>query len=398
MITASDVATTLGRTAINVDDLCEAVTEMMRENSEHTPVATDLLCIFSKLCRAEHDAQAYHDLIQREVWPSRPRTNFFVRAPLDHLVWNFAQLETDEDSEHVYNVFTRACQEGANVARMACGILPACARFLPKTKHMALVCNLLAALLEHSDEVRNMMLDVELLRALAGRMQCYSNVVEVMNVIRQIDTFEDPIQPIVDRCAVLLSKSQVAARLHENEHLREALSFLENYARVQRWRDYLVPHVVVLARNAWPMEMGTFMSSMLTTTSVHLVVSLENTARLRQLLRAAHAYASNSLAWRAVRGQVRKQWPAKYAEYLPQLAQLELVTTRQQRKSTSGAPSLSATCPITLDICIHPVVASDGHTYERDALMRHLSIAGFISPMTKGMLEYHLYENRVMYS
>ena len=53
-------------------------------------------------------------------------------------------------------------------------------------------------------------------------------------------------------------------------------------------------------------------------------------------------------------------------------------------------------CPITLQPCVHPVVASDGHTYERDALLEHLARNGARSPVTREPLEYHLYANRAL--
>ena len=47
------------------------------------------------------------------------------------------------------------------------------------------------------------------------------------------------------------------------------------------------------------------------------------------------------------------------------------------------------TCPITLESCAEPVVASDGHTYERMAIVRHMLAPGqTLSPMTRERLEY----------
>ena len=49
-------------------------------------------------------------------------------------------------------------------------------------------------------------------------------------------------------------------------------------------------------------------------------------------------------------------------------------------------------CPITMSIMRDPVVASDGHTYERDAIMRHLS-TNSLSPITQQPLDYMLFDN-----
>ena len=108
MITASDVATTLGRTAGNMDDLCDAVTEMMRENSEHT-AGPRICCACTQLSCFERDAQAYNNFVQR-----CGRTNLgkvLSSCAAGSIVCNFAQLDTDEGSEHSYVIFTRACRE-----------------------------------------------------------------------------------------------------------------------------------------------------------------------------------------------------------------------------------------------------------------------------------------------
>jgi hypothetical protein len=39
---------------------------------------------------------------------------------------------------------------------------------------------------------------------------------------------------------------------------------------------------------------------------------------------------------------------------------------------------------------VRPVVASDGHVYERDALVHHLVLNGNESPLTREPLEYVL--------
>jgi hypothetical protein len=54
-------------------------------------------------------------------------------------------------------------------------------------------------------------------------------------------------------------------------------------------------------------------------------------------------------------------WPSKMKEVL---------AVRTLRSNSSPPlPCTSYECPITLEPCVDPVVASDGHTYERDALM-----------------------------
>ena len=45
---------------------------------------------------------------------------------------------------------------------------------------------------------------------------------------------------------------------------------------------------------------------------------------------------------------------------------------------------------------MHPMVASDWHTYERDAIVRHMATRGAWSPMTRETLTYDLHENHIL--
>ena len=51
-------------------------------------------------------------------------------------------------------------------------------------------------------------------------------------------------------------------------------------------------------------------------------------------------------------------------------------------------------CPITQDKMADPVVASDGHSYEREAIMKVVGPTGnHVSPLTREPLSSHLYTN-----
>ena len=72
------------------------------------------------------------------------------------------------------------------------------------------------------------------------------------------------------------------------------------------------------------------------------------------------------------RHRVLRLWPQRLA----MLAEVEW---------PEGPPVTSYECPITLMPCVDPVVVSDGHTYERDAILTHL-FRGGTSPMTRAPL------------
>ena len=87
-----------------------------------------------------------------------------------------------------------------------------------------------------------------------------------------------------------------------------------------------------------------------------------------------------------VRASVRALWRA----WPQQVA--DILNAPPQRTQ----PVTTHACPITLEACVYPVVASDGHTYERDALMKHMALHGSVSPMTKETLDFGIYDNRAL--
>lgn len=76
-------------------------------------------------------------------------------------------------------------------------------------------------------------------------------------------------------------------------------------------------------------------------------------------------------------------WPAKLQECynLPPLAK------KSKSARTTRSSSRKMECPITKECMEDPVVASDGHIYERDAILEHLSHSN-VSPMTREILRW----------
>ena len=54
-------------------------------------------------------------------------------------------------------------------------------------------------------------------------------------------------------------------------------------------------------------------------------------------------------------------------------------------------------CPISMDVIVDPVVASDGRTYERSYITKHLQKTSAKSPITNEVLDPKLYFNRFYY-
>lgn len=132
--------------------------------------------------------------------------------------------------------------------------------------------------------------------------------------------------------------------------------------------------------SGWPVVLGPVIAHLLDTSNVSLVVEWYRSGKLNALIQASQTHTT--VEWRAVRGLLRHLVPARVREAL-----------RESRPSRTTP--LNVTCPITLDHVVNPVVISDGHTYERDAIMRHFAASGFVSPLTRQRVAPYVFTNRV---
>ena len=84
---------------------------------------------------------------------------------------------------------------------------------------------------------------------------------------------------------------------------------------------------------------------------------------------------------------LRRHWPAQAAKHAKVAKHAKAPHAEEQPEPACTGDC----CPITLEPFVCAVVASDGRTYERDALMRHMAMNGVVSPLTRAPLEYMLY-------
>lgn len=375
--TAVEVATALGRRVRGVAGFTRSVGDLVY-GAEHAALAIDLLCVAGAL-GATHGGDALCEYVANEIWPSETRSAFFLQAPLDQIVFQFAAGTLGASDARAFDLFQCAAVAGARVDRLACGTVPTLVKLAATTEHVDELCALAEAYARDA-EARPMVLDPDLFRALAPRMRSRAHTPAVVRLVLATDALHDVrvFDAVVERCATLLVVEFV--RVHDLAHepgLRAALDLLERVAVHGAWRARLLSHVTSLARHAWPHDFGPLVAAMLAGTSVELVLRLQAHGKLASLVDVVRR--PRSLAWRAVRASLRRHWPALLAD-----------EDDDASKDREGAPS----CPITLSPCARPVVASDGHVYERDALMRHMSVNGAVSPMTREVLEYHLYDLR----
>lgn len=329
--------------------------------------------------------KAYVQYVRDEVWPSEHRTAFYVHAPLQSFLLGLVDSRDELDIEELLLVCD-ALLAGADEARVAAAMVPLIqAKVLTvDDETFSAACLLLKRVaISPSLLARTSLLDPGLFEALGIRMVRGNNepfcVATAARLLLDASLFDNLcVVPVVHRCARCLAHSRV--EWGSRPHLRACLDVLERAcAEHSVWRDRLMVHVVGLGTSGWDEACAPLLATMLGTTSVELVLRLHTAGRLASLAGTAddlaHREGAVGLSWRAVRASLRRQWPSYISPPWP-------------------TPSSGVVCPITLDHCAIPVVASDGYTYERDAIVRHMATNGPVSPMTRQTLEYHLYDNR----
>ena len=274
----------------------------------------------------------------------------------------------------MYDLFIRAFQSGTDVARVACGLLPSLIHVIETTPHFVNLCIILRHIADDTDG-QHMLLDDSTFTRLSWRMTSPEHTKRVTDIIKYGNMFNDEsIRAVVYRGMDFCIKQP---------HLCD-LEMLERCTTYSRWVDELMPKVVHLWQTGWPVHLGTLLSQMLLSTSAELIIKLEKKHKLDLLISMANEHASvGNSTWRVVRARLYHHWPAR-------------TNTILKGNRCTGTPIPGHECPITLNVMTHPVVASDGNTYERDAIMMHMSKLGMFSPLTKEPLGYHLYENRCL--
>ena len=147
--------------------------------------------------------------------------------------------------------------------------------------------------------------------------------------------------------------------------------------RIERY----VTHTSELWRTGFPEYTGPILALLLDTSNVALVVRWYANGKLASLVRASRGF--KTMEWRAVRALLRYLVPACVRD-----------AYGEAYVAPPDADRTPYTCPITLDRIVNPVVLSDGHLYERDAIMRHFASSGFVSPLTRQTIPPYVFAMR----
>lgn len=377
-----ELAATLGEAFATPGRFAE---ELARPGNDPDVVA-DLLFVSGHLMLLR--GQELRDFVREVVWAAPIRIAFFLQAPYEKLL---LRMVSDPKTEMAaLPVITESLARGAHVERAACSLIPTLSQSLRWASH-AETAHILSLLVvfANSPSTHAMLLDDTLFASLSDRTQgdavplvaTFARVLGPWLFERDEEHFS---LPLVEALGRHLGRELLRHNDVRVAPLDECLTVLEECSRHAHWHAALVPLVLTLGRHGWRFEFARLVEHLLRGASVEFVMRLHDTNRLSLLVRSAHAAKDASEAWKRVFRRLYQVWPSKVAEVL------NLPPPSFEPKT------IECTCPITLEGCHRPVVASDGHTYECDALVKHMSLRGPVSPMTKEPLEYLLYDNRVV--
>jgi hypothetical protein len=262
----------------------------------------------------------------------------------------------------------QALSHGANATRVALAAVPFFAKQLASAKHLqaqlvALLRSLARVVVPGLLESRH------LFEALGSVLAPAESALEdtIGLCAELLPKFDDTLllRPAVLKVMSFVTSSTIKPFLPPNV-VESAFELLTGLARFSEWHPYLVEVACELVVKGPPLSSAPFFRALLTGPSVRLVVTLSCYGRFGTL----SSIAKETQGWEGVRCALLTQYP-----------------------SSERAACTTSTCPITLCPMSWPVVASDGHTYERLAILEHMVRNGLTSPLTKQQLTYDLVPN-----
>lgn len=343
------------------------------------------------------DRETLHYFLSKNVWPCDVRTLFWNSGTLFKYCESLTPHRLDF---HGIHILRDSILHGAEKDRMAISLADCLEDAeLSRLGNFPLLCELLCELVTDA-AASDIILNDKMCESLAEQMRKGDAEIQgVLSVFLEAETLSYRKCHFVALMAAhaLITDFTRVPHIEKYPHLKACLRFLEHLAVCAEWHTLLSDWVLSLSRYGWPPFLGTLLLHMLSTTSVAFLIALHNGDKLDLLIRRAHEHAETMAChvrngdseiqrsfapWTTVQGRLRFLWPARFSEVLG------------VPSHGDTAPTTNYECPITLQRCVHPVVASDGHTYERDALLEYIAAHKVpLSPMTKAPLSFHVYEN-----
>jgi hypothetical protein len=325
------------------------------------------------------DVNAYTEFVRKEVFPFETRCAFYFSGPFERFIIVHRSKVALERAGNVYPFLRDVSRRRGKIDRVAAALLSTIAVLVPATPFLEEICLFLFDVAQDA-HARPLLGDAALLENLARRMSTES-VHSILSVVQSSNMHDVPqAYPILRETVRMMHL--IWRFVDTNPVFRECLAYVEECARNPAWRPLLVSHAVQMARFGWRECFGTFFALMLSGPSTELVLLLARGNKLASLVRAAYDIPNDSvdaLSWAEVRFHLWRTWPSFVCSVMD--------------FTDDTKPSTTLTCPITLEACVHPVVASDGRTYERNAIMQHMHVQGMSSPITKHQLAFELFVN-----
>ena len=226
---------------------------------------------------------------------------------------------------------------------------------------------------------RDLVRDRTLFRNLATFIEYPQHREKIMFLLEAGELYEET--PLVEDLFVSCVSSMARRSTGDVLQWMERMLRFNTDLRTERY----VIYTSELWRTGWPVQLGPVVAHLLDTSNVALIIGWERYGKLQSLIHASLTH--KTIEWRAVRGLLRHLYPARVR-----------LALNEAHVAPPDADRTQCTCPITLERIVNPVILSDGHTYERDAIMRHFASSGFVSPLTRQRVAPYVFSNRVAVS
>ena len=372
-----EVSKRLGRIAGNSSDLIsESLTTLEslrneegrkgRSTKQERRIVESLLSCWIRIQQLSEEEK--YRFIEADVWPCPYKTIFFLEFPKDLVITKMLGRSLAPEA---LSFLLKLLEKGCDPNRMTSLLVPYFAKQLSSPSG-SLLCEKVVEVLMRLALFSNSILfeDEDLFFGLAEGIRSspssYTSTAEF--AFRVVEGFTDT---LVARPLVKALSAYAFSNLSLDS--TSTFGFFSVLAHGEAWESYMVNLICnrFPRKGFRPLSATILLNALLRHDSVRLVVCLERAGILGQL-RSHSATFSHDEAWRKVYEGLEEMWPS-------------------QNSIFPCVPCV--VCPITLEPPHRPVVASDGITYERTAILTLMAKVGMSSPVTRGRLTYRLHKN-----
>ena len=375
----------LGTACSTPSAFAHCIVSAVQEYPSHADCTRDLLLLWLEI--QKYDGEFLYRFIDKNIWVHSVRTAFFLQYPMDFTLMRMTSH--DKVDIHAIRFLNGALMYGADPTRIALVIVPFFARILPLIVNKPLVggmANVLRRLGEMDDINRELLMDPRLLRELSMCMISSANLCDIVEFAHALVGACDDTSALKYILVAGVTCLTSSARTIDRPTETTLFKFMTSLANIgMQWEPFLADACVKFARKGWPVESAHLVKALIQGSSVYLLVKLARSNLLHTL------YETLSMDKREKNCPITEEERQLWSDVLTILdskwPQMGVCIENKE------GPVTMYICPITLSGCHDPVVASDGHTYERKSILQHMVQNGMCSPMTKQTLNYHLFPN-----